>query len=314
MRVRLSMAVVLAGALTLVAAASQNPFVGNWNLRGTGEHADRVYWLEVKQENGQLAARFLNRGGSPVPVRAVALEGDTLVFTAASGTARDFRVRRDGGRLAGTAVEGGRRGRSATTVNLVGERPPTWPETNANGAHTFGTPVVLFDGKSMDTFGVQHADRDLGWRIEEGLMANQRRANNLVSKATFTDFRIEAEYKVADESNSGIYLRGRYELQVLDDAGDDASIHGHMAIYGRTPPRVNASKGPGEWQTMQATIVGNRVTVVLNGQTVHDNEVIGGITGGALDTNELEPGPIMIQGDHNEVWFRKIVVTPIVKP
>jgi hypothetical protein len=84
-----------------------------------------------------------------------------------------------------------------------------------------------------------------------------------------------------------------------------------MAVYAWVAPKVNASKAPGEWQSVKATIVGNRVTVVLNGQTVHDNTEIQAITGGALDANETEPGPIMLQGDHGKVWFRKIVVTPI---
>jgi hypothetical protein len=144
-------------------------------------------------------------------------------------------------------------------------------------------------------------------------MVNSPHANNLVSKQRFKDFKIHAEYKLEKDSNSGIYLRGRYELQVLDDYGKDPESHGHMAIYSRIAPRVNASRPAGEWQTMEATIVGNRVTVTLNGQTVHDNAVLEGITGGALDSDEATDGPIMLQGDHGRVWFRKVTVTPILK-
>jgi len=128
-------------------------------------------------------------------------------------------------------------------------------------------------------------------------------ANNLVSKERFLNFKIDAEYKVEAGSNSGIYLRGRYELQILDDYGDATGRpdFAHMAIYGRTPPRVNASKPAGEWQIMEAILVGNRVTVTLNGQRVHDNAIITGVTGGALDNDELAPGPIMVQGDHRSV-------------
>ena len=86
-----------------------------------------------------------------------------------------------------------------------------------------------------------------------------------------------------------------------------------MALYSRVAPLVQASKKAGEWQEMEAIIVGNRVTVKLNGQLVQNNIVIEGITGGALDANEGEPGPIMIQGDHEKVYFRKVLVTPIVK-
>ena len=129
------------------------------------------------------------------------------------------------------------------------------------------------------------------------------------------DFKIEAEYKLEKASNSGIYLRGRYELQVLDDFTQNAAepFLGHMAIYGRTAPSAKASKPAGEWQSMSAVLVGNRVTLTLNGQRLHDNQVIEGITGGALDADELSPGPILIQGDHSKVWFRKVIVTPISK-
>jgi hypothetical protein len=64
---------------------------------------------------------------------------------------------------------------------------------------------------------------------------------------------------------------------------------------------------------MTATIVGNRLSATLNGQVVHDNAVIDGITGGALDNDEAAPGPILIQGDHTKVWFRRVVVTPITR-
>jgi hypothetical protein len=132
-----------------------------------------------------------------------------------------------------------------------------------------------------------------------------------LSKQKFKDFRIQVEYKVAQGSNSGIYLRGRYELQVLDDYGKPTESHGHMAIYAWTPPLVNASKPAGEWQSLDAVLVGNRLTATLNGQKVHDNAEIQAITGGALDADELAPGPILLQGDHAKVWFRKVVVTPI---
>jgi 3-keto-disaccharide hydrolase len=175
--------------------------------------------------------------------------------------------------------------------------------------------VVLFDGKSLDAFTVQNPNpnRPIRWVVEDGIATNPTFGDNLVSKEKFKDFKIEAEYKLAPKSNSGIYLRGRYELQLLDDLNDTTTRAdlSHMAIYGRTPPSVKASKAAGEWQTMTAVVVGNRVTVTLNGTRVHDNAVIEGITGGALDNDELAPGPILIQGDHSQVWLKRVVVTPI---
>ena len=88
-----------------------------------------------------------------------------------------------------------------------------------------------------------------------------------------------------------------------------------MAYYHRSTPTVNASKPAGEWQTVEIILVGNRLSVTHNGQKIHDNVEVTGITGGALDHNESEPGPFMLQGDHEgDVSFRKFVVTPITKP
>ena len=218
-----------------------------------------------------------------------------------------FRAKRKGDGLEGSTTTDNR------TIAFTGARPPKWPAANADGKHAYGKPVELFDGKTLDTWNLQIANRPSGWSIVDGAMTNEKGANNLVSKQTFKDFKIQAEYKIEPGSNSGIYLRGRYELQVLDDFGKPAEEHGHMAIYAWVKPLVNASKSGGEWQAMEATIVGNRVTVTLNGQKVHDNAQIQAITGGALDANETEPGPIMLQGDHGKVWYRKVVVTPIAR-
>lgn len=296
--------------MTVTLSADQKAFLGRWTLVGTGERPG-AYWLEVKDEGGKLTAKFLNRGGHPLSMENVRVEGEELIFTTpksgANQTFSEFRGKVIGDRITATLKSGER------MLNLSGGRPPTWPASNANGNHTFGTPVVLFDGKSLEAFGVQSPDRPMNWSIEEGLMTNGEKANNLVSREKFKDFKLSAEYKVGPSTNSGIYLRGRYELQVLDDYGKPPFDRGHMAIYGWKAPPVNSSKPVGEWQTVEATVVGNRVTVIHNGQKIHDNAVLEAITGGALDIDEAAPGPIMIQGDHSKVWFRKIVVTPITR-
>ncbi len=300
----------LVAAVVTTAGADQKAFLGRWNLTGTAPESTGVYWLEIKEEGGQLSGMFLNRGGSPVKLASVAVEGDELVFTTAAPEGRKgqtFRVRSKGDRLEGSTTAGDR------TIALAGVRPPKWPAANANGAHSYGKPVELFDGRSLDTWNLQMPNRPSGWSIVDGAMTNEAKANNLVSKQTFKDFKINAEYRIEPGSNSGIYLRGRYELQVLDDYGKAPESLGHMAIYAWEAPRVNASKPATEWQVMEAVIVGNKVTVTLNGQKVHDNATIQAVTGGALDANETEPGPIMLQGDHGKVWYRKVTVTPIVK-
>lgn len=308
MRITSVLAVLMMTAL-LPASAQHQGFLGRWNLTGTGQDSNRVYWLEVTDEGGQLKGRFLNRGGSPVTLASVTVEGGTLVFQLPPGRDNkpglEFRAKLDGGKLIGTVPDRDR------TINWVGVRPPTWPASNANAKHTYGQPVELFDGTSYDNFMPQSGEKVTGWSVENGVLTNTPPASNLVSKQKFKDFRLQAEYLLAPKSNSGLYLRGRYELQILDDAGAPPESHGHMALYAWQAPLVNASKAAGEWQTVEIVLVGNRVSATLNGQKVHDNTEIQAITGGALDADESAPGPIMIQGDHTKISFRKLTVTPI---
>ena len=321
------------------AQSKANPFLGVWNISGQGPDSNIVYWLELKESNGKLESLFLNRSSHPIPLTAVKIEGDELIFQVSgkpdAPTGPEFRAKIEDGKLVGhhTQRSGGRPGAAGAppspvterVINWVGIRPPVWPKADANAKHNFDKPVVLYDAAHMkmmrdmpldDVWGIQGGDGKLaGWKVdEEGNFINDAPGGkNLVSKQTFYNFKVEVEYKLEPKSNSGIYLRGRYELQVLDDLTDTTTEKylTQMAVYGRTPPLTLASKAPGEWQSMDATIVENKVTVHLNGKLVQNNTTIGGVTGGTLDNAELTPGPLMIQGDHGHVWIRKIVVTPI---
>lgn len=322
------------------AQSKANPFLGVWNISGQGPDSAIVYWLELKQgADGKLDSLFLNRTSHPIPLTAVKIVGDELIFqvsgTTDKPTGPEFHAKVENGKLVGhhTMRSGGRPGAAGQPaspvtereVNWIGVRPPVFPKADANAKHKFGEPVELYDGvmmKSMpkmpldDVWGIQGGDGKLaGWHVaEDGSFANDAPGGkNLVSKQKFYNFKVEVEYKLEPKSNSGIYLRGRYELQVLDDLTDTTTekFLTQMAIYGRTPPLTLASKAPGEWQSMDATIVENKVTVHLNGKLVQNNTTILGVTGGTLDNDELSPGPLMIQGDHGHVWIRKVVVTPI---
>ena len=306
------------GCLPLVTFAQDKPwkdYLGKWDISGEPPYANYVYWLEVKEVDGKLAANFLNRSGSVLPVSEISFTNGELVFAPAQSNpkapkppAHHAKLTEDKDRLLGLLTVGEQQ------IAWIGMRPPQWGEANTGAKRIkYGMPVALFSGKDMSNWLPQNKDKPLGWTIIDGAMTNEPHANNLVSLHRFEDFKIQCEYKVEKNSNSGIYLRGRYELQVLDDFGKPTEIHGHMALYSRVAPKVNASKPVGEWQMMEAVIIGNRLSVWLNGQKVHDNIVIDGITGGALDSNEGEPGQIMIQGDHEKITYRKVVVTPIIK-
>ena len=142
------------------------------------------------------------------------------------------------------------------------------------------------------------------------MLTNSEPGNDLLTEQKFTDFKLQAEFRYPKGSNSGIYLRGRYEVQIEDNFGNEPDSHEIGGIYGFLTPIKNAAKEAGEWQTLEITLVGRAVTVVLNGEQVIDRQAIPGITGGALDSDEGAPGPIMLQGDHGPVEFRKLMLTP----
>ena len=213
------------------------------------------------------------------------------------------------------------------TVHWVGTRQPVWPYSNANGYHTYGKPVVLvgqgvgqeaWTGNSEGNWQAPCLNR---WTFANGTMANavgaqgERPTCNHYSKEKFKDFKAEAELLLDAGQNSGFYLRGRYELQlqVGSIGGVTAGRQSLGAIYGWKAADLYAGKPAGEWQTLEAIVVGNRVTAYINGIRIHDNAELPAFTGGALDNDEMAPGPIMIQGDHSRVTFRKLVVTPITK-
>jgi hypothetical protein len=291
------------------AAQAEKAFLGKWDITATTPKGAYPLWLEVTSENGVVAGMFQDRTGSVRKIPEVAVEGGDLVFSMGAPKPGAFkpvhRAHIQGARLVGELTLAGDK------VSWVGVRPPRWGNYNASAPQKLGPPVNLFNGKDTAGWRAQLADKDLGFAVADGVLTNEKTGNNLVSLQQFRDFALVMEYKLEKDSNSGLYLRGRYELQVLDDAGKEPNKTSHMSVYGRVAPAVNASKPAGEWQTTEVTLVGNRVTVVLNGKKVHDNVAIEGITGGALDSNEGNPGPIMIQGDHSRIWIRKLVVTPI---
>lgn len=302
--------IVLAFVCAALVGGQSDPFLGRWDITATSAKGSYPYWLEVREEKGQLAGTFQDRWGAVRKLTEIAREGNELVFSLGAPKAGApkpvHRAHVENGKLIGELTTG------AEKVSWVGVRPPKWGNVSVNATHKLGRPITLFTGRDLSGWTFQFTDAPAGWVVADGVMTNQQTGNNIISEQQFKDFKLLMEYKVQNESNSGLYLRGRYELQVLDDVGKPPTPTGHMAIYGRVAPTVNASRPAGEWQTVEVTLVGNRVTVVLNGQKVHDDVAIDGITGGALNSDEGAPGPIMIQGDHSRIWVRKLVVTPIL--
>ena len=136
---------------------------------------------------------------------------------------------------------------------------------------------------------------------------------NLRTDSTFGDFRLTLEVNVPEGSNSGVYLRGIYEIQVADTYGRDSDAHHMGGLYSRIAPSSTVEKPAGEWQTMDITLYQRHLTVILNGTNIIDNQPILGVTGGAMTADESAPGPIFLQGDHGRVLYRNLVLTPILQ-
>ena len=188
---------------------------------------------------------------------------------------------------------------------------PTWKPEG-------GGWIRLFNGKDLEGW-MFRAAQNTSWEVQDGLLANllekdgqKRRGVNICTQEMFRDFHLHVEFKIAKWGNSEVYLRGRKGIQVLDSFGKGkfgASDCG--AIYGKSAPKVNACKPAGEWNAFDVTIVGDKITVHLNGQLIQDNVEVPGCTGGALDGDDSKPGPLMMQGDHTSVWYRNIWIKPL---
>lgn len=174
-----------------------------------------------------------------------------------------------------------------------------------------------------------------GWIADKEVLICEKphHGNDLLTEQKFTDFELHVEFLAT--SNSGVYLQGRYEIQVNNDFNTKPKIvekdgkkievwdtHQCGAIYGRIAPSKNMAKPPTEWQTYDVIFHAPRgekgkvtkkarVTLVWNGEKVIDDAEIDGVTGAALDNNVLEPGPVLLQGDHGKVSYRNIKIRPL---
>lgn len=183
----------------------------------------------------------------------------------------------------------------------------------ASRERKWGEPIKLFNGKNLDdwkTIDPPGETADNHWKVVDGVLTNIQGGKNIVSEKSFKDFKLHVEFRVPPHGNSGVYLRGRYEIQVQDDAGKQTDVHNCGALYSRIAPSENAAKPAGEWQSFDITLVGQYLTVVHNGKTTIDNKELEGITGGALDSNEFQGGPIYFQGDHGKIEYRNVTLTP----
>lgn len=312
-----------------------NPYLGYWALTTPGGGAG---WLGITQKTGYYDGRILWIGGSVVPTASVFFNDnlDTLYVT------RLHRVERkdaDGeviltqefpelieARVYGDRLECIRYlprtdGEGIDRSEFTGKRIPPLPEAPDLDAVKFGEAISLFNGRNLEGWELTDPNAKSGWSVEDGILTNnpvQKPGQphiyygNLRTKQEFEDFNLTLGVRVPPGGNSGVYLRGIYEVQVTDSFGKPLDPHHMGAVYSRIRPSVNAEKPAGEWQTLDITLVDRHVTVVLNGTKIIANQPLLGCTGGALWSDQFRPGPIYLQGDHTGVSYRNIELRPVV--
>ena len=295
--------------LSTVAATSDSqataPILGRWDLTVQGANGPYPSWVEVTLSgNRTLVGRFVGGGGSARPIARVEYTNGVMRFAIPPQWDRDEADLRFEATLEGDALNGTITNPNGDKVRFAGRRAPLLRRT---APVTWSKPAPLFNGK--DLTGWSPGGGTNQWKAIDGVLTNVRGGANLMTTEKFTDFKLHIEFKYPKGGNSGVYLRGRYEVQVEDNGNEEPQSVHLGGIYGFLVPNENVTKGPDVWQTLDITLVGRRVTVVLNGKTIIGDQTIPGITGGALDSDEGAPGPIYLQGDHGPVAYRNIVIT-----
>jgi hypothetical protein len=295
---------VLLGVVAVAGAPHETALLGRWDLTFTDQRGRYPSWLEVTEEQGRLTGRFQGRVGHATAIDSIVVtdhgfsfrwpdENQPAAVTRFEGTISGGRL------LRGTMIE--------TAGTRIGFRGVRAPKLERQRPDEWAAPVDLL-ARGLGGWRIRERAEGNGWKLENGILWNAPPSGDLISIPKFTDFKLHLEVNVPAGGNSGIYLRGRHEVQVQDDAGKDPGSRRMGGIYGQVTPTTLPARPAGEWQTFDITLVGRRVTVVLNGVTMIDDQEIPGITGGALDSNEGGAGPLMLQGDHTGVRYRNITI------
>ncbi len=316
-------------------AAEDNPFIGNWALTIPGGGAG---WLGVTQEKGYFDAGLLWGGGSVVPVSSVFFSDDNQTMYVVrlneakrkDSAGKVIRTQQfpevlvckiSGDEMNLTRLNPRDNGRGVKREEFNGKRIPPVPPAPDLSKVKFGEPIQLFNGKNLDGWKLTDPGQVSGWSVQDGILVNNPKQptgghvsyGNLRTEREFEDFNLKLETRVGKGQNSGVYLRGIYEIQVADTYGRKTDSHNMGGVYSRITPSESAEKPPGEWQTMDLTLVDRHITVILNGTKIIDNAPVLGCTGGALWSDEFRPGPIYLQGDHTGIEYRNIVLKPVIK-
>jgi hypothetical protein len=300
------MAVICGYSRTLTQSRPDEALLGRWDLvvqRGTQPMPS---WLEVERSGSvRLVGQFVGSGGSMRPIAKIEFTEGTFRFTIPPQWERESNDLTFEGRLEGDRITGTMTAADGQKLTWTGTRAPS---LRRSGQPAWGAPIKLFNGQSLEGWHTVGGGENQ-WSAVSGILQNAKGGANLATDQKFDDLKLHLEFRVPKGANSGVYLRGRYELQIDDSAGLDPSSHHLGGVYGFIAPSENVARPAGEWQSMDVSLVGRMLTYVLNGTAVISNREIPGITGGALDSAEGDPGPLLLQGDHGPVDYRNIVIT-----
>jgi hypothetical protein len=294
----------------LPSTESVEAFLGRWDL--TLKAPDREYpsWLELRQEGSQWKAQMVSGWGNARPLPKVALSNGHLTLV----SPKEEEERPDDmvfeGTLVGKMLSGTTTGPNGTAWQWTGLRAPV---LKAKGSPRWGKPIPLFNGKDLTGWKMEATGTTV-WKVENGNLVSPGNGPELINNSKFEDFKLHVESNCSANSNSGVYLRGRYEVQIETDSTEEPPSHHMGGVYGFLAASPELPRKPGEWQSFDITLVGRWITVVQNSQTIIDNQEIPGITGGALDSHEELPGAIYLQGsEKGHVAYRSIVIIPAQK-
>ena len=295
------------GGIDGAAQTSGNALAGRWDLTISTPNGDLPSWIEVSPGEAPKVL-FVGVMDHAIPPKGLQINGSEIQFLSPKGEEgfaddKVFKGKIVGDKLVGRVSDAGGASWPFTGVRaplLEGKVAPKW-----------GAPVKLFNGVDLSGWMLRDPSKTGSWKVENGELIAVGRGSDLVTTAKFGDFKLHVEFKNGKSTNSGVYLRGRYELQIeTDEAAQTGEFH-TGGIYGFLAPNPEQPRVAGVWQTFDIILVGRRLTVVQNGVTVIEGREIPGITGGALDSHEGLPGPIYLQGSEDgPVAFRNIVIRP----
>jgi hypothetical protein len=286
--------------------ADSPSLIGRWDMTLYINGNQYPSWLEVYLSGTRtLVGQYVGTGGSARPISKINFADGKMNFSIPPQWEKEnndisFEGTFDGDSLKGTMVAADGKNYTWSAVRA--------PSLKRNSEPVWQRPITIFNGKDLS--GWHASGKTNQWIVKDGVLTSPHSGFNLLTDKTFNDFKLHIEFRYPKGSNSGVYLRGRYEVQIEDVQGDEPYKDVFSAVYGFLPPSEITAKPAGEWQSYDITLVGRMVTVVANGKTVICNREIPGITGGAINSHEGEPGPLLIQGDHGPIEYRNIRITP----